>query len=249
MSESKSKFILGFSVATFIVSAIVLALVAVDPFTKSPEALAGAGNLKIEQYDPYIQYNGGFNTNLPMNASSTLTVTSDFWANATVTIPNSDLRLGGFNIYPTQQSAVTSNTKGILCNITVPFSATGTPVAVWFDITGATSTIIDLVIGSTTDGTVPAAGFVKTTQTDTILTYSISASAKTFIRYTFDGIIETLGIAADGATTTARASTINPAGSIFFYATTSPTAGVGDLGPAGIGGNFAATCGVEWKGI
>ena len=156
----------------------------------------------------------------------------------------------GFDYHPKQVAATTNSTKGVLCNIENPVGATSTTAAIWFDITTATDTVIDLIVATTTDGTAAAAGYVKTTQTDTILTFSIAASAKTFFRYDLaSGIAETLGIGADGSTTTARTSVLNPAGSVVFYATTSPTAGVNDVAPAGIGGNFAATCGIEQAGL
>lgn len=70
-----------------------------------PAPGATPGNLLVEQYDPYWQYNGGLNTALPINTSSTLGVGS--------TTPAESLGITGSAIL--NEANATTSVIGVEC--------------------------------------------------------------------------------------------------------------------------------------
>jgi len=89
-----------------IVALVVSIVVAVKVFAPiQANTLGAVGNQLIEQYDPYVRYNGGINSALPIQTSGTLTGgASTFSGDVTVTTSNtatSTLTVGCIQMYAT----------------------------------------------------------------------------------------------------------------------------------------------------
>ena len=94
-----------------IVALVVSIVVAVKVFAPiQANTLGAVGNQLIEQYDPYVRYNGGINSALPIQTSGTLTggaltaAAATFSGNVTVTTSNSatsSATVGCVNTYAT----------------------------------------------------------------------------------------------------------------------------------------------------
>mgnify|MGYP001559391456 CR=1 FL=1 len=128
MAESNLKSLKYWLVILSVIVAINL-LVAVWPlFRVSVVGVGAIGNQLAESYDPYIQYNGGFKTALPIYTTDTLR------SDATTTISAGGLVVGGVNIFPKNVSQNNSSTT--ICSFSNPF---GSP---------STSTLLRLVVNN-----------------------------------------------------------------------------------------------------
>ncbi len=116
------------------VALIIAVLVAYKVYTpvSFSHTFGGVGNLKIEQYDPYVLYNGGINSGLPITTSGTLTsgalsaAAATFSGNVTVTTSNtatSTITVGCFQSYAT--STATALALRFTASTTAPTNGSG----------------------------------------------------------------------------------------------------------------------------
>lgn len=126
-----SKVTAWVAVVALIIGALGL-FVGIRALPHASTLIGAAGNMLAEQYEPYIQYNGGFNTNLPVNFGSTTTSVGPVLTSSSVV--NGGVLSTTTSISMTMAQSDFTSYTGILMNpivgsITVTLPATSTLTA------------------------------------------------------------------------------------------------------------------------
>lgn len=119
----------------------IIAIIGVfTPLVKSLKSSFGAvGGQLIEQYEPYVLYNGGINTALPFQTSSTLKVGTNGTALSNTIAASCSMIADNASIGTTTQYAYCLNVTGVtsLDGIEVTFATSSTLLSDQWIITGA----------------------------------------------------------------------------------------------------------------
>ena len=94
-------------------------------FKQSTPTLAGAVGVKLaENYDPYIKYNGGYNSNLPIQTAGGMSVTGGTTIGSTGTLINNET-WGNCYIKAYATTIAASTTAAVDCQANAAVSANG----------------------------------------------------------------------------------------------------------------------------
>lgn len=148
------------------VVAVVALVFAIIPYFRSSGGLVGGvamNNQYIEQYDSAIRYNGGYNSQLPIKTSGSLTATGGTVIGSTGTTLN-NVTTGTCYMAPSGTTIAASSTGTVDCQATAAVSKSGESaligvqsgdhVVVTLSTTTASNTYLGLtVIGATASST------------------------------------------------------------------------------------------------